>query len=105
MAPIRPPQSSWTCYHENYRSEAHLSRWQPPHLRLLKVETDQPGLHGWGEASLKEKPRAVAGCIEDMETIIRGEAPRRVEHCWQILYRSGFWRLGVIGLSALSGID
>ena len=72
---------------------------------FVKVETDQPGLYGWGEASLEGKPRAVAGCIEDMEDMILGEDPLRVEHCWQILYRSGFWRLGVIGLSALSGID
>jgi len=72
---------------------------------FVKIETDQPGLIGWGEASLEGKPRAVAGCIEDMEPMIAGEDPRRVEHCWQILYRSGFWRLGVIGLSALSGID
>ncbi len=72
---------------------------------FVKVETDQPGLIGWGEASLEGKPRAVAGCIQDMEPMILGQDPRRVEHCWQILYRSGFWRLGVIGLSALSGID
>ena len=72
---------------------------------FIKVETDEPGLIGWGEASLEEKPRAVAGCVEDMQNMIVGEDPRRVEHCWQILYRSGFWRLGVIGLSALSGID
>ena len=72
---------------------------------FVKVETDQAGLIGWGEASLEGKPRAVAGCIEDMEDMILGLDPRRVEHCWQILYRSGFWRLGVIGLSALSGID
>jgi len=72
---------------------------------FVKVETDQPGLVGWGEASLEGKPRAVAGCVEDMEPMILGQDPRRVEHCWQILYRSGFWRLGVIGLSALSGID
>ncbi|MEE2657317.1 MAG: galactonate dehydratase [Candidatus Latescibacterota bacterium] len=72
---------------------------------FVKVYTDQDGLVGWGEASLEGKPRAVAGCIEDMESMILGEDPRRVEHCWQILYRSGFWRLGVIGLSALSGID
>lgn len=37
--------------------------------------------------------------------MILDEDPRNVEHCWQILYRSGFWRLGVIGLSAISGID
>lgn len=72
---------------------------------FVKVETDQDGLVGWGEASLEGKPRAVSGCIEDMEAMIVGQDPRRVEHCWQILYRSGFWRLGVIGLSALSGID
>jgi galactonate dehydratase len=40
-----------------------------------------------------------------MEPMILGQDPRRVEHLWQILYRSGFWRLGAIGLSALSGID
>jgi galactonate dehydratase len=74
-------------------------------LIFVKVETDQPGLIGWGEASLEGKPRAVAGCVEDMEAMILGQDPTRVEHCWQILYRSGFWRLGVIGLSALSGID
>jgi galactonate dehydratase len=72
---------------------------------FVKVETDQAGLIGWGEASLEGKPRAVAGCIQDMEPMILGMDPRHVEQCWQILYRSGFWRLGVIGLSALSGID
>ena len=72
---------------------------------FVKVVTDQPGLVGWGEASLEGKPRAVAGCLQDMEPMILGQDPRRVEHCWQILYRSGFWRLGVIGLSALSGVD
>jgi len=72
---------------------------------FVKVETDQPGLIGWGEATVEGKPRAVAGCVNDMEPMILGQDPRRVEHCWQILYRSGFWRMGVIGLSALSGID
>jgi hypothetical protein len=37
---------------------------------FVKVETDQPGLIGWGEATLEGKPRAVAGCIEDMEPMI-----------------------------------
>ena len=72
---------------------------------FVKVETDQPGLIGWGEASLEGKPRAAAGCIADFEPMIVGEDPRRVEYTWQILYRSAFWRQGVIGLSAISGID
>ncbi len=72
---------------------------------FVKVETDQPGLVGWGEASLEAKPRAVAGCIADMEPMIVGEDPRRIEYIWQILYRGAFWRMGVIGMSAISGID
>jgi galactonate dehydratase len=72
---------------------------------FVKIETDQPGLVGWGESSLEGKPRAVAGCIQDMEPMILGQDPRRVEFIWQILYRSAFWRQGVIGMSAISGID
>ena len=30
---------------------------------FVKVETDQPGLIGWGEATLEGKPRAIAGCV------------------------------------------
>ena len=51
---------------------------------FVKVETDQHGLVGWGEASLEAKPRAVAGCIADMEPMIVGEDPRRIEYIWQI---------------------
>ncbi|MBZ0291936.1 MAG: galactonate dehydratase [Anaerolineae bacterium] len=72
---------------------------------FVKIETDQPGLYGWGEASLEGKPRAVAGCIEDFEPMLLDENPLRVEYIWQLLYRSAFWRMGVIGLSAISGID
>ena len=72
---------------------------------FIKVETDQPGLVGWGEASLEGKPRALVGCVQDMAPMILGEDPRHVERCWQILYRSAFWRLGAIGLSVISGID
>jgi len=72
---------------------------------FVKIETDQPGLVGWGEASLEAKPRAVAGCIEDMGPMILGEDPRRIEYIWQILTRSAFWRQGIIGMTAISGID
>ncbi len=72
---------------------------------FVRIETDQAGLIGWGEASLEGKPRAVAGCLQDFADMILGEDPRRIEYLWQIMYRSGFWRQGVIGLTALSGID
>lgn len=72
---------------------------------FVKVETDQAGLHGWGEASLEWKTRGVAGTIEDFAPMVIGEDPTRIEHLYQKMYRQSFWRLGVIGLSAISGIE
>jgi len=72
---------------------------------FVKVETDQPGLYGWGEASLEWKTRSVVGAVEDFAPMVLGEDPRRIEHLYQKLYRQSFWRLGVIGMSALSGIE
>jgi galactonate dehydratase len=72
---------------------------------FVKVETDQDGLAGWGEASLEWKTRAVAGAVEDLKPFILGEDPTRIEHLYQKLYRQPFFRPGVIGMSAISGIE
>ena len=72
---------------------------------FVKVETDTPGLVGWGEASLEWKTRAVAGAVEDLKPFLLGEDPTRIEHIYQKLYRQPFFRPGVIGLSAISGIE
>ena len=71
---------------------------------FVKVETDQAGLYGWGEASLEWKTRAVVGAVEDFAPMLLGEDPERIEFLYQKMYRQSFWRLGVIGLSAISGI-
>jgi galactonate dehydratase len=72
---------------------------------FVKVETDQAGLWGWGEASLEWKTRAVVGAIDDMSALVVGEDPMRIEYLYQKLYRESFWRQGVIGMSAVSGIE
>ena len=72
---------------------------------FVKVETNEPGLHGWGEASLEWKTRAVVGAVEDFVPMLIGEDPTRIEHLYQKMYRQSFWRVGVIGLSAISGIE
>jgi len=72
---------------------------------FVKVETDQPGLFGWGEASLEWKTRSLVGAVEDFAPMVVGEDPTRIEHLYQKLYRQSFWRTGVIGLSAISGIE
>jgi galactonate dehydratase len=72
---------------------------------FVKVETDQPGLHGWGEATLEWKTESVVGAVKDVSRFIIGEDPRRVEHLYQMMYRQYFWKVGIEGMSAISGIE
>lgn len=72
---------------------------------FVKVETDEPGLFGWGEATLEWKTRAVIGAIEDLEPLLLGRDPRDIEQAVRILKKHSFWRLGAIGMSAISGIE
>lgn len=71
---------------------------------FVKVETDE-GITGWGEASLEWKTRGVVGCIEDLAPMAVGLDPRRIEHLYQVMNRHAFFRAGVVGMSALSGIE
>jgi galactonate dehydratase len=73
---------------------------------FVKVVTDQPGLYGWGEATLEWHTRAVVGAIEDIAELIVGEDPTRLEHLWQMMYRQHFWHgHGIVRSTAISGID
>ena len=72
---------------------------------FVRVETDQPGLYGWGEATLEWKTRAVDGAARDLEPLLVGRDPRDIEQLVRIMTKHSFWRLGVIGMSAVSGIE
>lgn len=72
---------------------------------FVKVETDQDGLYGWGEATLEWKTAGVVGSIDDIGRLLIGEDPRRIEHLFQIMYRQYFWRSGIEGMTAISGIE
>lgn len=79
---------------------AHMRNWV-----FVKIQTDTPGLHGWGEATMEWKTRAVAACVEDLKPMLIGRDPTRIEFLWQILYRHSYFRLGAIGMTAISGIE
>ena len=73
---------------------------------FVKVITDQPGLVGWGEATLEWHTRAVVGAIEDIAELVIGEDPTRPEHLWQMMYRQHFWHgHGIVRATAIAGID
>lgn len=72
---------------------------------FVRVETDDPGLVGWGESSLGWQTNAVVGAIRDLEPLLVGQDPRPVERHWQTLTRGLYFKGGIVTMSAVSGID
>ncbi len=86
--------------------ETHVCHARMRNWIFVKVVTDQPGLWGWGEATLEWHTRSVVGAINDLSQLLIGEDPRRIEHLWQMMYRQHFWHgNGIVRGTAISGID
>lgn len=75
-----------------------------PRVRLVKITTDND-IVGWGETTLEGKPKSTWGAVEELSEYLIGKDPLRIEHHWQHIYRSAFFRGGNVLMSALSGID
>lgn len=71
---------------------------------FVKIETDE-GIYGWGEGSLEGQEKAVAAAVNDLSPRIMDQDPTMIERHWQVMYRHGFWRGGVVLNSALSAMD
>jgi galactonate dehydratase len=72
---------------------------------FVRVDTDSDGLYGWGESTCEWKTRAVAGAIGDLEPLLIGRDPRDIEQLVRVMKKHSFWRLGIIGMSAISGVE
>lgn len=75
-----------------------------PRVRLVKITTDT-GIVGWGETTLEGKPKSTWAAVEELAEYYIGKDPLRIEHHWQHVYRSAFFRGGNVLMSAQSGID
>ena len=71
---------------------------------VVKVETDE-GIVGFGDATIEQNHRTVGTAIEVLERYLLGENPFQIEHLWQMMYRSPYWRGGPILNTAISGIE
>ena len=60
---------------------------------LVKITTDT-GISGWGETTLEGKPKSVVASVEELAEYFVGKDPLRIEHHWQHVYRSAFFRGG-----------
>lgn len=84
---------SYICY-------AYRTNWV-----FVKVFTDVDGLYGVGEATLEYKEQTVAKACEELERVLLGKDPHRIEECWQTVYRDAYWRGGAVLMSALSAVE
>jgi galactonate dehydratase len=76
----------------------------PPRWLFLKLSTDD-GLCGWGEPIVEGHAYTTEAAVREMEDLLVGRDPDRIEDIWQVLYRSRFYRGGPIMMSAIAGID
>jgi mannonate dehydratase len=73
---------------------------------LIKIETNQDGLHGWGDSTCSGSELAVAKFLEEsMAPGLMGRDPMQLEDLWQTLFFLPYYRSGSVHMSAISGID
>ena len=72
---------------------------------FVEVQTDA-GITGVGEATTEYHEHAVVAMIEQhLAPLLIGKDPTRVTHAWQQMQRLFWWRGGVVGSSAVSGVE
>ena len=80
----------------------------PRGLRLVvvKVTTDQDGLHGYGCATYTQRADLVVPAVDRyLKPFLVGKPADRIDDTWQAMYNSSYWRNGPVLNNAMSGVD
>lgn len=81
---------------------------EPAGVRLVvvKVQTDQDGLYGYGCATFTQRAALVVDAVNQYLTpLVLGRPADAIEDLWQVMYNSSYWRDGPVLNNAISGID
>ena len=70
----------------------------------LKIFTNQDVV-GEGHTTVHRKASTCEAAVKDLERVIAGQDPTRIEFLWQAMYRWPRWRGGPILNAAISGVD
>jgi galactonate dehydratase len=76
----------------------------PPRWVFIRLTT-RSGITGWGEPAVEGKSDSVIAVVKDFAPLLIGKDARQIEDLFQVLSKGGFYRGGVIWMSAISGIE
>jgi mannonate dehydratase len=80
----------------------------PNNIRLVvvKIETSEPGLVGWGCATFTQRALVVKTAVDDfLAPFLVGRNVDEIEDIWQSSYVSSYWRNGPVLFNAMAGVD
>jgi mannonate dehydratase len=75
-------------------------------LTVVKIVTDQPGLYGYGCATISMRSEVVTTDVERyLKPLLLGRPADRIEDTWQMMVNSAQWRFDPIMNNSMSGVD
>ena len=75
-------------------------------LVVVKVETSEPELYGYGCATFTWRHKTVVNAIEEyLKPMLNGKSVHKSEVVWQTMMGRAYWRNGHMLNNAMSGVD